>query len=159
MAQTTITQTVLNQVPLGPSSVLNAAGGSINLLANTDVAWCDLLTVSIMIHGKSGSPTGGQLAAKWRLGERFAAVADAQYTSRIFTDLTPEQARGEDSLTVGGDWPDILADYTIASGSPVLVQRSIRPLGSLATVILDASSLTGGTNPTFTISAAVTMKG
>lgn len=159
MARTTITQTLLNKVSFGPSSALAATGGKLDLLANVDVAWADLIAVSIIIHGTTGSPTSGNITAKWRLGERFAHVADAQYSSRIFRDLETGQTFGDDTLTVGGGWPSQLADYTVVSANPILVQRGLRPLGSLATVVLDASSLAGGTNPAFIISAAVTMKG
>lgn len=144
---------ILNQRNLGPSSTNAANGGIIDLLPWHKWDWADELTFYITVSAINGTPSGGQLTAKFQLGTPY--VSGNQFSTKALFDLDAFQ-KGF-MIAEGEDWSNPVAAYN--ASVPFTVSRTIRDFGSICNLRLDASSLTGGTNPTFTITVAMSAKG
>lgn len=155
-------QIILNAVKLGPSSTLAANGGIIDLLPWHDFGVFDELTFYITVLAINGTPSGGSLKAKFQLGTPHV-TSQNQFSSISLADLETAQ---KGTLIVEGDWPNPVCTYNqqvgasaISSTNALTVKRTIKDFGTRCNLQLDASSLTGGTTPTFTISVVMEGKG
>lgn len=156
---------LLNKVTLGPSSTLAAGispgAGVVNLLPYMDFSWASGLAFILTVNGVNGSPTGGTLKAAFQLGNPHTGAGSNgtngvyQYSDPAYVALDAQQKYA--LIAEGEDWPSPVASYN--STFPVTVQRTIKDFGAMVNLQLDASTLTGGTNPTFTISASLIQKG
>lgn len=147
-------QIILNAVNLGPSiSGANnpANGGVIDLLPWHDWSWADELTFIVTVSAINGSPDGGNLVTRFQLGMPF--VSGNQFSTNRLFDLDSDQV--SKLIVEGTQWPNIAYN----ASTPQTIQRTIRNFGPRCNLRLDASSLTNGTSPTFTISAVVVAKG
>jgi len=144
---------ILNAATLGPSSTGAANGGIIDLTPWTDYSWAKEITFYITVSGINGSPTGGTLTAKFQLGN--PNVSGNQFSTTSLFDL--DTAQKATLIVEGEDWSSPVASYN--SSFPVTTKRTLQNFGSIANLHLDASGLTGGTNPTFTISVTLVAVG
>lgn len=146
MALITKTSVLLNSASV-------KAGVSLNLTEWISYAWADELTFIIDVQQTTGSPTAGQLLAKFqtRVPHKNGAI---QYSTQRLVDLAPEDKAG---MLVNGDWPAVLADY--AMGAPLTYQRTVRNFGPGLNLNLSTSALTGGTTPGFQTTVLVVAKG
>jgi hypothetical protein len=140
---------LLSSMHVGPS---DANGGIWNLTPWTDFTCADELTFVIDVQQIFGSPTAGSLFAKFQLG--ISHKTGVQWGSNRLFDLEPAQ---KTTLITEGDWPSPLATYTMPS--PTSRKRTIRDFGSMCNLQLDASSLTGGSNPSFGVTVTLIQKG
>lgn len=151
-------QIVLNALKLGPSSTNAANGGIIDLLPWTDFSAFKELTFYIVVSAINGVPTGGSLKAKFQLGSPHV-TSQNQFSSISLADLDTAQ---KGSLIVEGDWPNPICTYNqtvggsaISATNALTVKRTIKDFGTICNLQLDASSLTGGTTPTFTVTVVM----
>lgn len=153
MSKIIIESILLNQATLGASSPSPVSSGVIDLLPGHDFSAMDKLTFIITILNVTGSPTSGQLTAKFQLGNPHTGASSTSYpwTAPTLSDLSNAQKSA--LLTEGEDWPQPLALFSL--GSSVTFKRTIKDFGSICNLHLDASTLAGGTNPKFTISAVL----
>lgn len=155
---------LLNQATLGPSSTL-ASGispgtGIVNLTPYIDFSWADSLTYILTVTAVAGSPTGGTLTAAFQLGNPH--IGDFGNSTNNFPFSDPsyyvlDSAQKTTLIADGEDWPNPVASYN--SSFPVSAQRTVRNFGAMCNLQLNASSLTGGSSPLFTISAVLIQKG
>jgi hypothetical protein len=163
----TIKSIPLGTIDLGPSTTLDAGispgGGIVNVTPYLDFSWAEELTFIVTVIGVKGTPTGGTLTAKFQLGTPHSGAATNgtnagfQYSAPVYVDLDSTQKTN--LIADGEDWPATIASYNTTFTTPVVVQRTIKHFGSMVNLQIDTSGLTGGTNPTFTISVVVVQKG
>lgn len=156
---------LLSGITLGPSSSLAAGispgSGIVNLTPYMDFSWADELTFILTVTGVSGSPSGGSLTAAFQLGNPHTGDGlngtngAYQYSDPAYTLL--DTAQKATLIAEQEDWPNPVCTY--ASSFPVTVQRTIKDFGAMVNLQLNASTLTGGTNPVFTISGVLIQKG
>ena len=164
MSRITIKSIVLGSIAFGPSTSLPAgispSPGVVNLLPYMDFSWAEELVAIITVTAVNGSPTSGALKASFQLGQPHSGDGlngtnpGFQYSDPIYVPLDASQITN--LIAEGEDWPNPICSYNSSSAT---VQRTIRNFGSMVNLQLDASSLSGGTNPTFTISVTLIQKG
>lgn len=162
--RTVLRSILLNQAKLGPSSTLAAGispgAGIVNLTPYMDFSWADSLTFILSVTAVTGAPTGGTLTAAFQLGNPHIGDGQNQTQNYPFSDpnyVALDTGQKTTLIADGEDWPSPVASYN--SAVPVTVQRTIRNFGAMVNLQLNASSLTGGTNPKFVISAVLIQKG
>jgi len=146
-------QAVINTTRFGPSMTLAANGGVLNFSNLMDLSYWDEVTFYVFIHSVSGSPTSGSLTAKIQFGGLYAPASGRQYGAALLTDIEAGQIT---ALMPEGDWPASLADYNLSTAK--LVRRTVKNPGSICNLKLDASTLSGGTTPYFSISVGISGK-
>jgi hypothetical protein len=126
-----------------------------------DFSWADELTIILSILGTTGAPTGGTLTGAFLLGNPNTmdggngTNSTYQYSDPAYATLDSQQKWA--LIAEGEDWPNPICSYN--STFPVTVQRTIKDFGAMVDLVLSASTLTGGTTPTFTISGVLIQKG
>lgn len=165
MSRITIKSIVLGSIAFGPSTSLPAgispSTGIVNLLPYMDFSWAEEIVAIITVTAVNGSPTGGALRASFQLGQPHSGDGlngtnpGFQYSDPTYVSL--DTAQTTNLIAEGEDWPNPICSYN--SSFPVTVQRTIRNFGSMVNLQLDTSSLSGGTNPTFTMSVTLIQKG
>jgi len=155
---------LLNQATLGPSSTLatgiSPGAGIVNLTPYMDFSWADNLTFILTVTAATGAPTGGTLTAAFQLGNPHLGDAANQTQNFPFSDpnyVLLDTTQKTTLIADGEDWPNPIASYN--STFPVTVQRTIKNFGAMVNLQLNASTLTGGASPLFTISAVLIQKG
>lgn len=143
---------LLNQVNFGPSSTGAFNGGTVDLMPKADYSWADELTYYVQVTAVNGSPTSGTLTGKFQFGIPASANGQ-QFSSVTLFDLDTNQKAS--LITEGEDWGTIAS---FGSSTPITVKRTIRGFGSICNLHLDASTLAGGTTPTFTVNVTLVAK-
>lgn len=121
--------------------------------SDLDFTWAKELTYQIYVKQLNGAPTAATLTAKWQIFIP-ATGTFAQYTAGVWIDI--EAAQLNKLLVEGADYPSPLA--TEATTFPIAFQRTITHFGYAARVVL-TPTFTGGTTPSFSISALLVAKG
>ena len=135
--------------------------GVIRTLPYMDFSWADEITVILTVNAVNGSPTGGSLTGQFLLGNPStgdglnSTPSTIQYADPAYTALDTQQLWT--LIAEGEDWPNPIASYNMAA--PVTVQRTIKDFGSMVDFVLSASTLTGGSSPTFTVSGVLIQRG
>jgi hypothetical protein len=156
---------LLSQASLGPSSSLAAGispgSGIVNLTPYMDFSWADRITFILTVTAVSGSPSAGTLTAAFQLGNPHTGDAgngtNPLYQFSDPTYATLDTAQKATLIAEGEDWPSPVCSYN--SSFPVTVQRTIQNFGAMVNLQLNASTLSGGTNPAFTVSGTLIQKG
>lgn len=121
------------------------------------------LTYVVTVTGVTGSPTSWSLDCKFQLRQPDAqdATNDYMFAAENWFDLTPAQLDlidegvgwyGPDKTPPLGGQAGTIADDTDSPsvGSPIIVRRTIRPGGQLASLLF-TPTLSGGTAPGISI--------
>lgn len=129
------------------------AGDSWNLTEWINYSWADELTFIIDVQQTIDNPTAGTLLAKFqnRVPHKNGAI---QYSTQRLVDLSPEDKAG---MLVRGDWPAVLADFSMAT--PTTYTRTIRNFGPGVNLNLTTAGLAGGTAPGFQTTVLIIAKG
>lgn len=164
-APITIRSILLASIPLGPSSTLatgiSPSTGIVNLTPYMDFSWAKELTFILTVTAANGSPTGGSLTASFQLGNPHTGDGSNgtrtgyQYSDPAYVVLDSSQITN--LIAESEDWPNPICNYD--SSFPITIQRTLKNFGAMVNLQLDTSTLTGGTNPTFTISGVLIQKG
>jgi hypothetical protein len=166
-------QIVVNRAYIGPNAIpvispappshstLTSTAGRVNLTPNVDFSWADELIWYITVDSIVGTPSAGTLIAKFQLGTPHTGNAFSTSTfplsGSMLMDLESSQVT---SLIVdGADWPSPIAAYNTSISTPITYKRSIKNFGAFCNLQLDASTLSGGTNPAFRVSVVLVQKG
>lgn len=146
MAPTTKTHILLNSATV-------KTGVSLNLTEWIDFSWAEELAFIIDVQQTIGNPTAGTLLAKFqnRVPHKNGSI---QYSTQRLVDLSPEDKAG---MLVRGDWPGVLADFSLAA--PVTYTRIVRNFGPGVNLNLTTTGLAGGTTPGFQTTVLLVVKG
>lgn len=166
-------QIVVNRAYVGPNAIpvitptpslyttLTPTAGRVNLTPNVDFSWADELIWYITVDSIVGTPTSGTLTAKFQLGTPHTGNTQSTSTfplsGSMLMDLEASQVTN--LIVDGADWPNPVAAFNTDVDPPITYKRSIRNFGSICNLQLDASTLSGGTNPAFRVSVVLIQKG
>lgn len=121
--------------------------------SDLDFTWAKSLTFQIYVKQVNGAPTTATLTAKWQYlipgTDTFAQFTQPRWIDYETTQITA-------LLADGSNFPNPLANEVTAF--PVGFQRTIRDFGYAARVVL-TPAFTGGTSPSFSVSALLIAKG